>query len=36
MGFTTLLMAEPKIAFEKTTHNYGTFSEANATQKCTF
>lgn len=36
MGFTTLLMAEPKIAFEKTTHNFGTFSEANATQKCTF
>ena len=24
------------IKFDKTTHNFGTFSEANATQKCTF
>ena len=36
MGFTTLLMAEPKVTFEKVTHDFGTFSEANATQKCTF
>jgi hypothetical protein len=36
VGFTMNTMAEPKVTFEKTTHNFGTFSEANATQKCSF
>ena len=36
VGLAVSAMAEPKIAFEHTTHNFGTFSEANATQKCTF
>ena len=36
VGLAVSAMAEPKIAFEQTTHNFGTFSEANATQKCTF
>ncbi len=28
--------AEPKITFDKTTHNYGTFSEKTPIQKCVF
>lgn len=35
-GLATVAVAEPKVTFEKTSHNFGTFSEANATQKCTF
>lgn len=36
MCITTTAMAQAKIKFDKTTHNYGTFSEAQAIQKCTF
>ena len=36
MAMSMNIMAEPVISFEKTSHNFGTFSEANATQKCTF
>ena len=36
VGFTMNTVAEPKVTFEKTTHSFGTFSEANATQKCSF
>ncbi len=31
-----LASAEPKITFDKTTHNYGTFSEKSPIQKCVF
>jgi hypothetical protein len=30
------ISAEPKITFDKTTHNYGTFSEKAPIQKCVF
>ena len=30
------ISAEPKITFDKTTHNYGTFSEKAPVQKCVF
>lgn len=30
------ISAEPKITFDKTTHNYGTFSEKASIQKCVF
>ena len=36
MAMIMNIMAESAISFEKTSHNFGTFSEANATQKCTF
>ena len=36
MGFAMSAAAEPKVTFESTSHNFGTFSEANATQKCVF
>ena len=36
MGFAMSAVAEPKVTFESTSHNFGTFSEANATQKCVF
>jgi len=28
--------AEPRITFDKTTHNYGTFSESKPVQRCVF
>ena len=31
MAMSMNIMAEPAISFEKTSHNFGTFSEANAT-----
>ena len=36
ISFTMSVMAEPAITFDKTSHNFGTFSENNAIQKCTF
>lgn len=43
LATVTLAMAQqakpkdgPSIKFEKTTHNFGTFSEATSTQKCVF
>lgn len=36
LSLTLSAKAEPKVTFETTTHNFGTFSEANATQKCVF
>lgn len=36
MGFALTIMAEPKISFDKTTYNYGTFSESTPIQKCVF
>lgn len=36
MGVVLATMAEPKISFDKTVHNYGTFSESTPIQKCVF
>lgn len=36
MGFAMSGMAQASIKFEKTTHNFGKFSESNAVQKCEF
>lgn len=36
IGFAMSSMAQASIKFDKTTHNYGTFSESNAVQKCEF
>lgn len=30
------MMAQAEVSFEKTSHNFGTFSETNAIQKCVF
>lgn len=34
--FTLGIMAQAEIAFDKTTHNFGKFSESSPVQKCTF
>lgn len=36
LTFALNSMAQAEIRFDKTTHNYGTFSEKNPIQKCTF
>lgn len=36
MSISLTSFAQAQIKFEKTTHNYGTFSEKDAIQKCTF
>lgn len=35
-AFATVGMADPVITFEKTEHDFGTFSEDNPIQKCVF
>ncbi len=36
MSLNLCVMAEPKIKFEKTTHNFGKFKEAAGVQECVF
>lgn len=36
VSFSLSTMAQAQIKFEKTTHDYGTFSEKDPIQKCTF
>lgn len=36
VGITLCTMAQAEIRFDKTTHNYGTFSESTPVQRCTF
>lgn len=36
MSFALTAMAQAEIKFDKTTHNFGTFSEKEPIQKCTF
>lgn len=36
LSISLTTMAQAQIKFEKTTHNYGTFSEKDPIQKCTF
>lgn len=36
MGFTLTCMAQAAIKFDKTTHDYGTFNEAEGLKKCVF
>ncbi|MBQ0073359.1 MAG: DUF1573 domain-containing protein [Prevotella sp.] len=36
VSFTLCSMAQAEIKFDKTTSNFGTFSESNPIQKCTF
>ena len=33
---SVVMMAQAQIKFDSTTHNFGTFSESNSTQKCEF
>ena len=35
-SFINVVNAEPRITFDKTTHNYGTFSESTPIQRCVF
>ncbi len=35
-SFVSVMNAEPRITFDKTTHNYGTFSESKPVQRCVF
>lgn len=36
MGINLCMMAEPKIKFEKTTHNFGKFKKSAGVQTCSF
>lgn len=36
LSFTLCTMAQAEVKFDKTTHNFGTFSEKTPVQKCTF
>ena len=36
MAFAVSVIADPVLTFDKTTHDFGTFSESNPVQKCVF